>query len=64
MPVVPDEETDPFYYKAWLPMHAINDNYYGYLKNNNRKTEDMKKPQMVMKPFSHTSFPPVLTSFV
>ena len=39
---------------------------FGYSRDSwdNRKTEDMKKPQMVMKPFSHTSFPPVLTSFV
>ena len=53
MPFVPNEETNPSYYKAWLPMHAINDNYYGYLKNNNRKMETWNSHKWLWKPF-HT----------
>lgn len=36
---VPNEEIDPSHYGAWPLMHTVSDNYYGYLKNNNRKTD-------------------------
>lgn len=36
VPIVLSGEADPAYYSAWPTMHAINDNYYGHVKNADR----------------------------